>query len=158
MLIKSVNGPKRKGDLVMSTMVDLLSRTRSYVARGWTQGADARDEFGKVMMWHEEGAECWCLSGALRWASQAMTDERNQVRRMLWRAGRALSYPMDLELGISNSRVGPDHDRRYRCVLEHFNDEEGRTQDEVLALVDKALEIVTKETIKEVVGEDTISL
>ena len=38
----------------MSTMVDLLSRTRSLVARGWTQRADARDEDGKSMMYFEE--------------------------------------------------------------------------------------------------------
>ena len=46
-----------------------------------------------------------------------------------------------------NPNIDPDADRLYRWVLEDFNDEEGRTQDEVLALVDKAIEIVTKETI-----------
>ena len=134
----------------MSTMVDLLSRTRSVLARGWTQGASARAQNGTPVVLSTsdyERAVCWCLSGAVFASTPQDKDNRNQVNRMLWRAGRALSYPMDLELGIDNRRIGPDDDRRYRWLLEEFNDEEGRTQDEVLALVDKALEIATKETI-----------
>lgn len=134
----------------MSTMVDLLSRTRSLVARGWTQKADARDEFGKPIMWFEEEATCWCLSGALRAASPDGILDIHQVRKMLWRAGRVLGYPMDHDLDSklhANPKLEYDKDRLYRWVLEDFNDTEGRTQDEVLALVDKAMEIATKETI-----------
>ena len=134
----------------MSTMVDLLSRTRSLVARGWTQKADARDEDGKAMRVYYEGATCWCLSGAIIAASPDRTLEKHQARYLLWRAGRVLGYPMDRDLAFkreANPKLDFDEDRLYRWVLEDFNDQEGRTQDEVLALLDKALEIANKETI-----------
>ena len=89
-----------------------LAEARKLIAQGWTQG-----KYKRVV----DGVECWCISGAM---GQSAPDykPRDLAFAALFRALRA----DDFYLSSSTNLI-------------EWNDAPGRTQEEVLALIDRAI-------------------
>lgn len=95
---------------------ELLLKARAAILRGWTQKVLARDAEGNQVRTQSSGAVCFCTVGAL-W--HVTDDERVVV----------------FVSGILR-RILPE--TRY-STLAKWNDNPLRTQEEVVALYDKAL-------------------
>lgn len=100
----------------MPTAIDILNQARFLIEKGWTQGAPARTARGRVVLAHDRTARCFCLVAALYWAADLIGADARQQNR---------AY-MALKRLIKGSLSG-------------WNDEEGRTREEVLALIDRAI-------------------
>lgn len=95
------------------TALDLLREGRERVARGWTQGAYARDAAGRsVYAWTPEAC-AWCALGAMRGVGRSGA-EYDEARATLERLTPARS-------------------------VSSFNDAPTTTQADVLALFDRAI-------------------
>lgn len=106
------------------SVVENLRKVRAKLEQGWTQGWFARDVNGDITWPRAENATCWCVYGACSVVTDAFAHENN-VRDAIERA----------LLGMTGSRL-----------VDCWNDAPGRTQAEVLALVDRAIELASKET------------
>lgn len=97
----------------MPRMKDLLIAARAKLAQGWCQGSYAVDDHGDATLVSGPGACAWCAEGAI--------------------------------LAVT-SADGPYHtlhrlvEKHADSHLAHWNDHPGRTQAEVLALFDRAIE------------------
>lgn len=107
---------------MIMTPVEILRAARAKVAQGWTQGADGRDIDGRPSYMSGEPATCWCVSGAI-----------HSVSRAHW-------YDPFVALDCFRKAAG--------CHCEgiaDWNDAHGRTQAEVLAAFDRAIELAEKQ-------------
>ena len=110
-------------------VLKLLKETRTVLERGWTQEVYARDANGHVIYPENKDACQWCISGALR------------------KASRFSDYD-DAE------KLPPGYPEAYRAILSacpdfdlvRYNDEEGRTQADVLDLMSRAISRVDNKT------------
>ena len=101
----------------------VLDLARELIADGWTQGAYVRSGSGWAVPIDSRSVRRVCAAGALDragWALDVSFADRELVRAWL------LTF---LEI-----------DGLDPCALERWNDEPGRTRDEVLALYDRALD------------------
>lgn len=103
----------------MNTEIEHLKKMRELLAKGWTQGAWARDGNGTSVGPHSEKAKCFCMLGAST------------------RAGD----PSDLEPLIPKSLAKAIGLPPRGGAFIIFNDNPYRTQSDVLALIDRAIEI-----------------
>jgi len=100
-------------------LVSLFRRARDLVAKGWTQGCHAISTDGTACDPTAINACKWCLDGALiRAAREAPESIRYFDIKQVLKAANNWSY-----------------DFRYA----DWNDVKGRTQDEVLSALDKAI-------------------
>ncbi|HEY5098523.1 MAG TPA: hypothetical protein VII54_00550 [Gaiellaceae bacterium] len=101
--------------------VQLLCSARDLVRRGWTQHAEGRDAHGAaVEPWHPT-ATSWSLLGAVVAALEAQTDGGKELPLVqLTDALDALALFVDFD------------------SLADWNDEPGRTQGDVIAVLDTA--------------------
>jgi hypothetical protein len=97
----------------MSAVADKLRVARALVAKGWTQEVFARDRRGKEVRTAERSAACWCAYGAVIRAD-AEYDGYVYLSRAIGLTGQLISQ---------------------------WNDEPTRTQQEVLAAFDRAIEL-----------------
>ena len=97
----------------------------AYVRRGWTQGADARDIEGKPVELNDPKACSWCMGGALDAAFGAMFGGGGYDARY---AG----YDLMLR---THAAVMRRLTEKWLSVVD-FNDDERRTQEEVVALLE----------------------
>lgn len=98
----------------MTEPLDILIGAREHIARGWTQGAMARDAEGLECGVREAVATCFCALGAIFAAA-----------------------------GSHNEPALPAADRlraELRDDITRWNDAPGRTQAEVLAVFDRVIE------------------
>ena len=95
-------------------VVQVLTRARDLIRRGWTQGQNQRDFMGR---------KCYCLTGAVFAANPSSAPHTTYVRA---RAIRVLHSTLRNILG---------HDR----AVWAWNDQKERTQAEVLDLLDKTI-------------------
>ncbi len=93
------------------TTLDILRSARALVARGWTQGAFARDASGNAVRPKDPCAIRWCADGAVRSVDP---------------------YP-SAALAAMDRVLAP-------CDFVNWNDCPGRTQAEVLGAFDRAIE------------------
>lgn len=105
----------------MASVIDILRMARSLVSQGWTQGRYVSDD-GSL----REGASCYCASGAVRRAGFVLDAT---AREQIW-ACEAVVRACEIQ------QVGY---REYESSLICWNDEEGRTQQEVVAAFDLAI-------------------
>lgn len=99
----------------------ILTFARKRVAKGWTQGVLARDETGKEVRPSSPKAVCWCMSGALNAVKPYSKGEpatRNAVSNIL----NSITRP-------ANGYVS-------------WNDAPQRTQEEVLHIFDRAIDML----------------
>lgn len=94
----------------------LVEAKRLLVEKGWTQGAYARDKYGRMQEIPNAGATCFCAYGALMVASNAP---------------RASDPIFTETYGFMDVVCGGS--------VAKFNDAEGRTKEEMLATFDKAI-------------------
>lgn len=98
----------------MTTIRVILVAARKLVAKGWTQGAAAKDRDGVGVDPRSRRAVCWCAGGAINAGAWDARDSSRAVRylqRML----------------------------RIKWPLAAWNDEPDRTQRSVLAAFDRAI-------------------
>lgn len=106
------------------TALMTLERAKKHIERGWCQKAYAVDAHGAPTLNHFPEARCWCAVGALRRAcSEFGLDALDSTPAI-----------KQLAQHIESEEVS-DTD----AVLE-WNDVEGRTQQEVLDLFDRAIQ------------------
>ena len=96
------------------TTKEILIAARAKLAQGWTQGWYAKNKQGQHLSVHSPDATCWCSIGALI-AVSGPTDDFSACERLL-------------------NEVVSDNG------IVTFNDRPWRTQAEVLAAFDKAIE------------------
>lgn len=102
------------------TKRDVKDAIIALLKRGWTQKVGARNMLGQETSCYDSDAACWCLAGALGSVSR-----RFSINESLWlEVTRALSRRAQL--------FG------YTTYVE-FNDKPGRTVEEVINFVEKAL-------------------
>lgn len=99
---------------------EVLIKARERIARGWCQGAVARDENNIIVSADSPNATQWCLTGS-------MFDSH------VWSEGLCPGCAAYQRL---TRLVGPS-------IVPAWNDNETRTQEEVLALVGQALEALS---------------
>lgn len=101
------------------TTLEVLKGARERIARGWYQGAFAKTSKGRVIGPSCRNAACWCAIGSIEACDAPVLV-----------AGNALS--------------------RLRAVIGHsiawWQDQPGRTQAEVLAAFDRAIELEEQRT------------
>lgn len=97
----------------MTEPLDILIGARERIARGWTQGAMARDAEGLECGVHEPVASCFCALGAIFAAAEGIVH------------GLDAAACLRAEL---------------RDDITRWNDARGRTQAEVLAVFDRVIE------------------
>ena len=94
-------------------VTELLIEGRARIARGWTQGASARDVTGSVTRAWAEEAVCWCAMGAVA------------CREDDWATTAAAWVVLEEAAGM---------------WVAEWNEAPGRTHEDVLALYDRAIE------------------
>lgn len=109
----------------------VLVHARGLVARGWIRFTEAQDIDGKDLHPGAEGAACFCAVGA--------------IKRALFVHGQ----PHDFSVLTLETTVGQMALRRLQDITKEsipaYNDTAGRTQEDIVALFDKAIETLTKE-------------
>ena len=105
--------------------VEVLKRARELVANGWTRKTIARDANGRFVTVLSREATSFCVVGGLM---RAQSEMGGFITRNL---RRVLEIAADIE---------------YRDIAD-WNDEPGRTKEEVLAVYDKAIESLSPQLI-----------
>lgn len=106
------------------TLASLLRRARSYVARGWCQGANAKDGNSTSVPHDSANAVSWCVIGAERRAS---LDLLGTDRRFVDTGSCDACALLAAVAGCEDTA--------------EWNDAPGRTQEEVLEAYDAAIAI-----------------
>ena len=132
---------------------DVLSTARVLVARGWCQKALARNEYGdKLDDVMDQDACSWCPHGALGAAIMTIVqrdggkvygedlgpedfDSYSEVEDIAEEALARILFP------------DPEKTNYYLEEIVDWNDEEGRTQEEVVAAFGKAAEWIGDKTV-----------
>jgi hypothetical protein len=113
------------------TAAALLSEARGLLLRGWSRGAQARDQAGNVVAAWSDEAHSWSLLGALL-ASWQRQDERLDVD--------FVAHGIDAQaLGAATQTLG---DVTGNASIERWNDDPARTVGDVIATIDRALELL----------------
>lgn len=109
--------------------IDILIGARARVARGWTQGAYARDAQGRELScsWHPD-TECMCAVGAIL-ASRGRASEACAVDALLASILDQIPFQSDLPM----------------TRIIRWNDAPSRTQADVLAAFDRAIAALQEE-------------
>jgi hypothetical protein len=103
-----------------SEVKEVLIQAREKIARpgGWTRGCSARDIAGRSVLTTDPDARSWCAVGAIMGAAREngsdWQDAFNQIHRLAVTDNPSLT-------------------------VTGWNDRSGRTQDEVVALFDRAI-------------------
>ena len=101
----------------MTKPAEVALLAAALVRTGWTQGTEARDEEGRPVYATDPAAVCWCATGA--------------IRRVASVIGAGLpDYDVILAAANAVATCG--------MGIVAWNDEPGRTQDDVAAALDAA--------------------
>ena len=116
-------------EVAVDTAAAMLVEARGLLLRGWSQGAQARDKHGHVIPAWSRDAASWSLLGSLlaSWYRHNEALDEDFVGHSM--DARALG---DAMAALGNSTGSAD--------LDGWNDENGRTTDDVLAAIDRAVE------------------
>ncbi|WNM70268.1 hypothetical protein [Myxococcus phage Mx1] len=107
------------------TMKQFLESAKSYIEKGWTQDYYAKTESGRVVEACDEGAVCWCLRGALQRA-RADVIKTGVEGDGVWTLSSSAERLLEEVGEISH--------------IPRWNDKLGRTQEQVLDLLQKAID------------------
>ena len=117
----------------VDTAAALLTEARGLLLRGWSQGAQARDETGRVVPAWSEDATSWSLLGALlaSWQLHGMALDEDFV-----------AHAVDARaLGDATAALG---DATGTAGLDVWNDAPGRTLVDILDAINQALETLPR--------------
>lgn len=101
----------------MSEVTEVLIHAKNKVEEGWTKKYLAIDQYGNAVEPTDSDAVCWCAIGAI----DASTNSLHAIDE----AEHFLSQAIDLD----------------PCEIWEWNDEGTRTQEDVLAAFDRAIEL-----------------
>lgn len=93
--------------------IDILREARALIAKGWAQGAFARDKCGSKVLHYSPDACAWCLSGALRAA---------------WGGSEEYLHARNFVVAVIGA-----------SCLPTWNDAPDRTKEDVLAALDEVI-------------------
>lgn len=111
--------------------LEVLRAAKDLIAQGWVQGISAKR--------NARGGMSYCLTGALAAATDARTDLFISQQTVLFKEARK-------ELYVTLNWSHP---------IERWNDELGRTQEQVLDALDRTIRRLEREqTTQEIVRED----
>lgn len=141
------------GRRVDPTALEVLQGARQLIAEGWCQGEPARDAAGKLVPPNTPDACAFCLWGALEKMYYTLSflrlgegyDSVAKERRARAAYNEAVRivedqvYPGGAPI-VQDEREGS----AYYKDLSDWNDEEGRTQEEVLAVLDETITRIEK--------------
>lgn len=108
---------------------DVLRNVRDLIARGWCQRVWAKDADGNTVLPNNPRAIAWCLSGAFY--SLVTATAQN-----VWQ--EAYNCVFDLLPGPYGS--ARDSEFRIGVGMVPYNDAPGRTRDDVLELLNRAID------------------
>lgn len=108
----------------MNTELEHLRKMRELLANGWTQDTLAQDKTGEPVWPTNPDAVCFCIVGSTNRAC-SLPSTKVKIFNLL---ARVLAHQAD-----------------GRTDITYFNDMPGRTQAEILAVVDRAIEIAEAE-------------
>jgi hypothetical protein len=109
----------------------MLTEARGLLVRGWSQRAQARDGTGEVVLAWSEDARSWSLLGALLASWHSHNGRRDAT---------FVAHGLDARaLGDATQVIG---DVTGTASIEGSNDDPARTLDEVIATIDRALELL----------------
>jgi hypothetical protein len=114
----------------------MLSEARGLLLRGWSLGAQARDDAGSVVAAWSERASSWSLLGALLASWHHYHEDLNEDVVGHSTDARALGDATEA-LGEATGTAG----------LDQWNDAPGRSLAEVVAAVDRALELLPRRAL-----------
>ena len=126
-----------------STVVEVLEEAKGLVARGWIQYAQAHNAYGEGCFADDPGAVCWCLTGALRYAlykrshvhidpsNGVITEDLMLMRAAYERIGWGMGMGAEDTAGVALGDI--------EGILGEWNDDEHRTQAEVVAVIEAVL-------------------
>ncbi|HWB15922.1 MAG TPA: hypothetical protein VG538_05895 [Vicinamibacterales bacterium] len=109
----------------MSELREHLVAARALIAQGWCRNADARDRTGRSVQSTSDAACAWCIEGAIFRVTHTAANDWplcQMVTALMGAREYPYSYPFSRE------------------ALSAWNDKPGRTQADVLALFDRAIE------------------
>lgn len=122
-----------------NNVVSVLKLGRELIEAGWTQGVFARDAEGEPLDPYEQKGRptCYCTIGAV---DRAVFEYRQgDASEGRYRALKAIQRAV-----LTNHRdLYPGRMILRNLLVGEWNDAEDRTKEEVLAVYDKAIEIVT---------------
>lgn len=104
------------------SMAEVLVEARAKIAQGWCQGASARDGYGNNVDPDAPTATCWCLFGAIISTNKVLYTNVYKV--------------YDQMSAVEGCEVGPQ-----------WNDVTGRTQAEVVAMLDRTIAVVEAQSL-----------
>ncbi len=110
----------------------MLSEARGLLLRGWSRGAQARDAAGSVVPAWSADARSWSLLGALLASWHRQNEDTMDLD--------FVAHGFDARaLGAATQVLG---EVTGTASIENWNDDAGRTLAEVIATVDRAIELV----------------
>jgi hypothetical protein len=110
---------------------EVLEAAGGRLRLGWIQGA-----FETTLTVNGQKTPAFCLVGALRSAARALGADGYTLQR----AYRAVWESLDPEAKVRLDRPANPGMHNTHCLLSAWNEERGRTKDEVIALVERTLE------------------
>jgi hypothetical protein len=113
------------------TAAAMLSEARGLLVSGWSRRAQARDRTGNVVPAWSEDAHSWSLLGALLASWHSHNGRRDATFVAHGLSARAL--------GDATQAIG---DVTGNASIERWNDDPARTVGEVIATIDRALELL----------------
>lgn len=114
-----------------TTTVEVLQKARALLEQGWCQDHHAEDAEGAPVPHYSERAACFCLDGALCRVTSPDTG---------WKRSPVYEAATDLLSEVA-------HELEEGCDFIDFNDMYGRTQAEVLDLMDRAIGLAKREAV-----------
>jgi hypothetical protein len=114
------------------TAAAILSEVRGLLLRGWSRGAQARDRTGNVVSAWSEEASSWSLLGGLLASWYRQQGESLDLD--------FVAHGFDARaLGDATQAIG---EVTGTASIDRWNDDPARTLDEVIATIDRALELL----------------
>jgi hypothetical protein len=115
---------------------EVLEAAAARLRFGWTQGAFGRTLAGKGQRKPDLDSVAFCLIGALESAARSHGADTYTLRR----AERSVCEALDAATAAGLSREAANGRDHPHDMLQVWNDAPGRSEDEVVALVGRALE------------------
>lgn len=129
-----------------SKSVEILTLAGEYLRRGWCRETQARDRRGAWACYRGPDAVAWCWVGAVDAAAYAyalLHKERCELSATYTWAGMLSEQARQYTKAIAVDLRTIPADPRWACVDADvaYNDAEGRTQAEVIAANNRAIEL-----------------
>lgn len=117
--------------------IDILKGTRELLSdpARWTKGQFARDKGGFVTRLTSNDAVCWCVRGAIL---KTYDDHGLFFLDLFYLSTRLIERALPADLVSKSKEDGKD-------PIVDFNDDPNTTHEDVLKVLDKAIELAAKE-------------